>query len=59
MGRFMFRDYFVDLLDHSSNLTAYLPLYLRAGITPGQMVLSRGGYIIDLSGHFEPIWLVP
>ena len=26
------------------------PLYLRAGMTPGQRVLSRGGWVIDLSG---------
>lgn len=59
MGRFMLRDYFVDLLDHASSLTAYLPLYLRAGLTPGQRVLSRGSYVVDLSGRVEPIWLVP
>jgi len=59
MGRFMLRDYFVDLLEHASGLTAYLPLYLRAGMTPGQRVLSRGGYVIDLSGRAEPAWVVP
>jgi ABC-type branched-subunit amino acid transport system substrate-binding protein/mono/diheme cytochrome c family protein len=59
MGRFMFRDYLLDLLDHASNLTAYLPMYLRAGLTPGQRVLSRGGYVVDLSGRLKPVWLVP
>jgi ABC-type branched-subunit amino acid transport system substrate-binding protein/mono/diheme cytochrome c family protein len=59
MGRFMYRDYLLDLLDHASNLTAYLPLYLRAGLTPGQRVLSRGGYVVDLSGRLKPVWLVP
>lgn len=59
MGSFMYRDYLLDLLDHASTLPAYLPLYLRAGITPGQRILSRGGYVIDLSGRREPTWLVP
>jgi len=59
MGRFMFRDYLLDLLDHASTLTTFLPMYLRAGLTPGQRVLSRGGYLIDLSGRLEPVWLVP
>ncbi len=59
MGLYISRDYLLDLLNHSSTLTAYLPLYLRAGITPGQRVLSRGGYLVDLSGHREPVWLVP
>ena len=59
LGRFMYRDYFVDLFEHASGLTAYLPLYVRAGVTPRQRVLSRGGYVIDLSGRSEPTWLVP
>ena len=59
MAFFMFRDYLLDLLGHASGLTTYLPLYLRAGMTPGQRVLSRGGWVIDLSGRSEPTWLVP
>ena len=59
LGNFMFRNYFLDLLEHASNLSAYLPLYLRAGITPGQRLLSRGGYVVDLSGRLDPVWLVP
>jgi mono/diheme cytochrome c family protein len=59
MGRFMVRDYLLDLLDHASNLTAYLPLYVKSGLTPGQRVRSRGGYVVDLSGRLEPAWVVP
>ena len=59
MGQFWYRDYFMDLLEHASSLTAYLPLYTRAGITPGQRVLSRGGWVVDLSGRREPDWVVP
>lgn len=56
---FASRDYFMDLLEHASTLTPYLPLYRRAGMTPGQRVLSRGGYMVDLSGRHEPVWQVP
>jgi len=50
-GLYLSRDYVLDLLNHSSKLTAYLPLYTRGGITPWQRVLSRGGYLVDLSGR--------
>jgi len=40
-------DYVLDLLDHSSKLTAYLLLY------------TRGGYLVDLSVRTQPTWLVP
>jgi hypothetical protein len=53
------RDYMMDLLEHASTLTTYLPLYTRGGMTPGQRVLSRGGYLVDLAGRQEPTWMVP
>lgn len=59
MQQYLMRDYFLDRLEHSPSLTSYLPFYTRAMITPGQRVLSRGGYLIDLSGLTEPVWLVP
>jgi ABC-type branched-subunit amino acid transport system substrate-binding protein/mono/diheme cytochrome c family protein len=58
-GLYLSRDYVLDLLNHSSKLTAYLPLYTRGGITPWQRVLSRGGYLVDLSGRSKPTWVVP
>jgi len=58
-GLYLSRDYVLDLLNHSSKLTAYLPLYTHGGITPWQRVLSRGGYLIDVSGRSKPIWVVP
>ncbi|MGD8939497.1 MAG: ABC transporter substrate-binding protein, partial [Gammaproteobacteria bacterium] len=58
-GLYLSRDYVLDLLNHSSKLTAYLPLYTRGGITPWQRVLSRGGYLIDLSGRSKPTWVIP
>ncbi|HEX9188695.1 MAG TPA: c-type cytochrome [Vicinamibacteria bacterium] len=59
LGRFPQRDYLVDLLDHASNLTAYLPLYRRASVSPGQRVLSRGGWVVDVTGGRDPLWVVP
>ncbi len=58
-GLYLSRDYVLDLLNHSSKLTAYLPLYTRGSLTPWQRVLSRGGYVVDLSGHSKPTWVVP
>jgi len=58
-GLYLSRDYLLDLLNHSSKLNAYIPLYTKGGITPWQRVLSRGGYLIDLSGHTPPDWQVP
>jgi len=58
-GLYLSRDYLLDLLNHSSKLAAYIPLYTRGGITPWQRVLSRGGYLVDLSGRTKPTWLVP
>jgi len=58
-GLYLSRDYVLDLLNHSSKLTAYLPLYTRGGLTPWQRVLSRGGYLVDLSGRTKPAWIVP
>lgn len=59
MQQYLLRDYFLDKFEHSSSLTSYLPLYTRGSITPGQRVLSLGGYIIDLNGQRPPEWLVP
>lgn len=56
---YLSRDYLLDLLEHASTLTTYLPLYRRAGMTPGQRELSRGGYLVDLSGRREAVWQVP
>jgi len=59
VGRYPSREYLMDLLDHASNLAAYLPLYPRPGFGPGQRVLNRGGYLVDLSGRRGPAWVVP
>jgi len=58
-GLYLSREYVLDLLNHSSKLSAYVPLYTRGGITPWQRVLSRGGYLIDLSGRAKPTWVLP
>jgi len=58
-GLYLSREHILDLLNHSSKLSAYIPLYTRGDITPWQRVLSRGGYLIDLSGQAKPAWIVP
>lgn len=57
--QYIIREYVMDMLEHASTLTAFLPYYRRAEMTPGQRVLSRGGYVADLSGGKAPQWVVP
>jgi mono/diheme cytochrome c family protein len=57
--QYVVRDYVMDMLEHASTLSIYLPLYRRAEFTPGQRILSRGGYVVDLSGQAAPVWLLP
>jgi mono/diheme cytochrome c family protein len=57
--QYVIREYVMDMLEHASTLTAFLPYYRRAEMTPGQRVLSRGGYVLDPSGSAAPRWIVP
>lgn len=58
-GFYPSREYVMDMLEHASNLAAYLARYPRPGFGPGQRVLTRGGYLVDLSGRRRPSWIVP
>jgi hypothetical protein len=61
LRRFFLRDYLLDSLDHSQGLAAYVPLYPRPTLGPGQRFISKGGYVLPLGT--EPTapatWLVP
>lgn len=57
--KYLQRDYMIDTLDHASGLMAFLPLYPRGTVGPGQRFLAKGGQVIDLSGATEPRWIVP
>jgi hypothetical protein len=48
MGRFFVRDYVLDMLDHAQGLAAYLAIYPRPTLGPGQRFLSKGGYILPV-----------
>jgi len=58
LGIYPYRDYLLDLLDHSPGLAAFLPGYPRGELGPGQRFLAKGGYVIDLAGG-DPSWIVP
>jgi hypothetical protein len=62
-GRFLHRDYLLDILDHAQGLGAYLPFHPRPGFGPGQRQLSKGGYLVPLRGGrpdaAQAVWIVP
>ena len=63
MGRFFVRDYVLDTLDHAQSLIAYLPIYPRATLGPGQRFLNKGGYVLPVvDGRIETAqaeWILP
>ncbi len=59
LGRYPYRDYLLDILDHASGLATFLPIYPRGDLGPGQRYLGKGGYVIETSGVGEPRWVVP
>jgi hypothetical protein len=63
MGRFFVRDYLLDMLDHSQSMVAYLPIYPRPTLGPGQRFLNKGGYVLPiLDGQIRTegaAWILP
>ncbi|MDH4125022.1 MAG: hypothetical protein OEW64_06765 [Gammaproteobacteria bacterium] len=63
MGRFVVRDYMLDILDHAQGLAAYLPFYSRPTFGPGQRFLSKGGYVLPIvNGKIDTDnaqWILP
>ena len=63
LGRFLVRDYVLDMLDHSQPMTGYLPFYPKPTIGPGQRFLTKGGYIVTaLNGKLatrDAVWITP
>lgn len=46
LGRFLIRDYFLDVMDHAQAMTSYMPVHPRPTIGPGQRFLTKGGYVL-------------
>ena len=63
LGRFLYRDYMLDMLDHAQPLTAYIPLHPRPTIGPGQRFLTKGGYVVPThNGKLttkDAVWILP
>ncbi len=49
LDRFFVRDYVLDLLGHAQGMVLYLPMYSRLTFGPGQIFLTKGGYILPIS----------
>jgi hypothetical protein len=63
VGRFFVREFVLDVLDHSQNLSAYVPNYERPTFGPQQRFLSKGGYVLPVKeGRTETDnaeWILP
>jgi len=60
---FYIRKYMLDLIGHTQGMDLYLPYYPRATFGPGQIFLSKGGYILPvvhgkLDTH-KTEWILP
>jgi hypothetical protein len=51
------------MLDHAQGLAAYLPIYPRPTIGPGQRFLTKGGYVLPVvdgqPDTRDAAWLLP
>lgn len=54
-----YRDYLLELIDHSSGLEGLSTFYPRLSFGPGQRALSKGCYVVPLGGAGRPEWVVP
>jgi mono/diheme cytochrome c family protein len=57
--KYLSRDYLMDKLEHAAGLTAFLPIYERGSLGPGQRFMAKGGHVIDASDTEPPRWVVP
>ena len=63
VGRYLVRDYVLDMLDHAQGLAAYVPLYPQATQGPGQRFLTKGGHVLPVrDGRPQTdgaVWIAP
>ena len=58
------REYFVESLEHALDGTRLSSLFPRTSLGPDQRFLTRGAYVVDLSGDVDeifsnPAWIQP
>lgn len=61
--QYLYRDYFLELIDHTSGAAAYASTFPRLSFGPGQRYLAKGCYLVtagpDRSGGAKDAWVVP
>jgi hypothetical protein len=61
--QYLYRDYFLELIDHTAGAAAYAGTYPRLSFGPGQRYLAKGCYLIRLgegrTGAAKDAWVVP
>jgi hypothetical protein len=63
LDKFYIREYVLDLLGHAQGMALYLPYYSRATFGPGQIYVSKGGYILPVINGKPDLsdveWILP
>jgi hypothetical protein len=63
VNQYLFRDYFLELIDHTSGAAAYASTFPRLSFGPDQRYLAKGCYLLPLSqagsGGAKDSWIVP
>ena len=61
--RYLYRDYFLELIDHTAGAAAYSSTFPRLSFGPGQRYLEKGCYLVplgpNLSAAAKNAWVVP
>jgi hypothetical protein len=61
--QYLYRDYVLELIDHTAGAAAYASTYPRLSFGPGQRYLAKGCYLLPLStsgtGGAKDSWVVP
>ncbi len=54
-----YRDYLLEKFDHDSSNVGYTAFYPRLTFGPGQRYLSKGAWVVPLSGSAKEKWALP
>jgi len=61
--QYLYRDYFLELIDHTAGAAAYASTFPRLSFGPGQRYLAKGCYLLPLgpnrSAASRDAWVVP
>ncbi|MBI5496169.1 MAG: cytochrome c [Deltaproteobacteria bacterium] len=59
LNKNFYRDYLLEVLDHSSGFETWSASYSRLSFGPGQRYLAKGCHLLPSHGVGPPAWVVP